>query len=121
MVIRTIQLPLSNALDMQERAVVNSTNLITEWIDDSVITTYALPGTVVYTYENTEYVLWRRTATTMGFDQTVPPYMDNGTFWEEISLGGGSLTIGDLPPTNPAPDHGDLWLESTTGVTLYGT
>ena len=87
MVIRTIQLPLSNALDMQERAVVNSTNLITEWIDDSVITTYALPGTVVYTYDNTEYVLWRRTATTLGFDQTVPPYMDNGTFWEEISLG----------------------------------
>ena len=113
----TIRLPLRNALDMQQRAIVNPTNVITAWETGDHITTYGTAGTVVYTYFDNEYAIWRRTTTTTGFVRATPPYMDDGTFWEEISLGGGSLLVSPNPPPEEDRDPGDLWLDSGSGIT----
>ena len=43
----TIQLPLRNALNMQQRAIVNPTNVITAWETGDHITTYDTEGIVV--------------------------------------------------------------------------
>ena len=114
MAIPAIGLRVRNALDMRDRRIINSTNIITEWLNDTSITTYGTEGTVVYTY-NTEYVLWRRTSMQPGVTPTVAPYDDDGTFWEEIPLGGGSITVAPAPPADPDP--GDLWLDGGSGIT----
>ena len=113
--VATIRLPLRNALNMQQRAIVNPTNVITEWQLGDHITIYNTPGIVVYTYFENEYAFWRRTDTTTGFVRDTPPYMDDGTFWEEISLGGGNITVAPTPPADPDP--GDLWLDGGSGIT----
>ena len=87
--VATIRLPLRNALNMQQRAIVNPTNVITEWQLGDHITIYDTPGIVVYTYNNTEYVLWRRNGTSfVDSDRNEPPYSTTGAmYWEEIRYG----------------------------------
>ena len=38
-------------------------------------------------------------------------------FYVDQFSGGGSITVGDTPPTTPAPVEGDLWYNSTDGST----
>lgn len=42
-------------------------------------------------------------------------FISNGT-WQEVSGGGASVTVSDTPPS--APDVGNLWFESDTGLTF---
>ena len=115
---------VTNALDYARvRRIINSTNIITEWLNDTSITTYDTPGTVVYTYFENQYALWRRRDGVPFVDSgsAAAPYTTEGeTYWEEISLGGGSLLVSPTPPDDP--DHGDLWLDSASGITyLWNT
>ena len=42
-------------------------------------------------------------------------FISNGT-WQEVSGGGASVTVSDTPPS--APEAGNLWFESDTGLTF---
>ena len=85
---------------------------------------YAVEGLLVYTDNAGEYILWRRNATTFNptTDADISPDGDfggRGPYWEEISVGGGSLVISATPPTVEVDRirAGDLWLDSTSGLT----
>ena len=96
--VATIQLPLSNALDMQQRDVLNSTNLISEWQTGDHITTYGTEGTVVYT-DNSSFRLWRRNSTAYpdpdpsGDAQASPDTGEGATYWTEIEVEGGNSPL----------------------------
>ena len=119
--VATIQLPVGNTLDMQDRGIINSTNLISEWELGDHITTYIEAGIVVYTYDemSSTYALWRRNGTAfVDSGRNIAPYETGGDmYWEEISLGGGSLLVSPNPPPEEDRDPGDLWLDSGSGIT----
>jgi hypothetical protein len=51
------------------------------------------------------------------YDTDIPStFVWNGAAWVEIA-GSGGMTISDTAPTVPAPDPGDMWFDSTTGIT----
>ena len=42
-------------------------------------------------------------------------YYFNGTDWHPLTEETGKVTIGDSPPTDPAPEAGDMWFDSDSG------